>query len=325
MKSLKKKKKSGQAADSGRRYIYSKQLSFLQTAGATVKTQNSLSDEEEQEDVDDPAEESSEQNPTDSEALEKPPRYNQNSRKRKRDIESTLIDFMKAPIPVPSVAAVSEPDPDRSFFESILPSIRQFTEDEKLEFRSEILNLIQRMRTSSSSQTHRYQVNTPYIPSTLSYPTYEMSRSSNFSPEPHSQQPPVQFSAPITESPNYSARIQFPHNSKQFTQPRTHPSNMSCPTYPMSRSSNYSPEAQSLQSPVHLTTPTTHSTNYLPRTQFPHASNRLTEIQTRPYCTAKAQFSGLNFKPGSPSLSSSPSVPSEEESLDLFRDGRSND
>ncbi|XP_050064634.1 uncharacterized protein LOC126553526 [Aphis gossypii] len=119
------KTKSGQAAGSGRKYIYARQLSFLQTAGATTETQSSFGNDEIEEELTQP------QKP------EQPPPYNQRSmKKRKSDIETSLIDFMNTPIPTPTV--IQELNPDRSFFESILPSISDFTEDQKLDFRYEV-------------------------------------------------------------------------------------------------------------------------------------------------------------------------------------------
>ncbi|GBN53285.1 hypothetical protein AVEN_207586-1 [Araneus ventricosus] len=65
------------------------------------------------------------------ELSEKSRLYEENSaRKRKRDLEATLIQFMKSPVPQP--VAAPEPNADRSFFDSILPSIKDFTEDQKL-------------------------------------------------------------------------------------------------------------------------------------------------------------------------------------------------
>lgn len=53
---------------------------------------------------------------------------------------------MNTPIPTPTSPAIQELNPDRLFFESILPSISDFTEDQKLDFRCEVLNIIKRMR-----------------------------------------------------------------------------------------------------------------------------------------------------------------------------------
>lgn len=76
-----------------------------------------------------------------------PPSYDGNTRKRRKDeLQSTLIKFMKTPIPTPPAPTIPETNPDRSFFESLLPSICEFTEDQKIDFRSEVLNLVKRMR-----------------------------------------------------------------------------------------------------------------------------------------------------------------------------------
>ncbi|GBM94935.1 hypothetical protein AVEN_82889-1 [Araneus ventricosus] len=84
------------------------------------------------------------------ELSEKSSPYEENSeRKRKPDLEASLIQFMKSPVPQP--AAAPEPDADRSFVDSILPSIKDFTEDQKLEFRSVVLSIVNRMRKSCIS------------------------------------------------------------------------------------------------------------------------------------------------------------------------------
>jgi len=187
-KSVKKKSKSGQAAESGRSYIYARQLSFLKTAGATIETHSSLDNVDELEDL----EQLVENNKTQPDKSESCPVYKQNSnRKRKLDIESTLIDFMNSLIPSATVpTSVPEPKPDRSFFESILPSIKNFTEDQKIEFRSEVLNILRHMRNSVHSShftTHNceYPPNVSYQrPLHLSVPMHQSSNSSNYSTRP---------------------------------------------------------------------------------------------------------------------------------------------
>lgn len=122
-------------------------MSFLQTAGATTNTQSSLDHEallDQQDSLDHQESHCSNLNLDGSEIL---PRYKQNSsKKRKNDLESSLVEFMNTPIPI-TPAIVLEINPDRSFFESLLPSISSFTEDQKLEFRCEVLNIIKRMRS----------------------------------------------------------------------------------------------------------------------------------------------------------------------------------
>lgn len=209
-----KKSKSGQAADSGRRYIYARQLSFLQTAGATTETHSSLNDE--QEDLD-----QSQQAPSDLEGTETPPLYTQNStRKRKgADLETSLIDFINAPIPSSTIpSAIPETNPDRSFFESILPSINNFTEDQKLEFRCEVLNIIKRMRNPPPPQNYEYpkvpyykSMNVPgplYPVPYLNRPQFQQSATHfpihlSSTPSPQSQNPSMNFN-PISPSSSSS-------------------------------------------------------------------------------------------------------------------------
>ena len=179
LKSL-KKKKSGQAAYSGRRYIYARQLPFIQQAGATTDTQSSLGVEDEQENRK-PSEES---NPTPKEGSDynRPPRYDHNSRKRKRDVESFLIDFMKAPLPSSTVTAVPEPNADRSVFESVLPSVSGFTEDQELKFPCEVLSVTRRMRISLQNTSH---INFPPQQRYTGYSTYQSPRHLLYSSTPH--------------------------------------------------------------------------------------------------------------------------------------------
>lgn len=155
MKNMKKQSKSGQAAESGRRYIYARQLSFLKQAGATIETQSSIEGADNATNGHDGQMNFDESNFEDSNFVSeeeptpnRPPRYNPSSKKRRNDLESALIDFMQTPIPVP---VPSDPSGDRAFFESILPSVKSFTEEQKLNFRCEVLNLIKRMRASQKS------------------------------------------------------------------------------------------------------------------------------------------------------------------------------
>ncbi|GBM94937.1 hypothetical protein AVEN_82891-1 [Araneus ventricosus] len=84
------------------------------------------------------------------ELYENSPLHEENSeRKRKPDLEASLIQFIKSPVPQP--AAAPETNADRSFVDSILPSVKDFTEDQKLEFRSVVLSIVKRMRKSRIS------------------------------------------------------------------------------------------------------------------------------------------------------------------------------
>lgn len=70
---------------------------------------------------------------------------------------------MNTPIPTPTAPAIQELNPDRSFFESILPSISDFTEDQKLDFRCEVLNLIKRIKRIKPPQNiPQYHTSLPF-------------------------------------------------------------------------------------------------------------------------------------------------------------------
>ncbi|CAL1678899.1 unnamed protein product [Lasius platythorax] len=204
LKSTKRNAKSGAAADTGRWYIYARQLSFLQHAGATTDTQSSLGAEDEEQSQD-RNEEAERVGPS------SPPRYDQNTKKRKRNLESTLIDFMKAPIPSqPRTRPESEPNADRSFFDSLIPAISGFTEDQKLEFRCEILNIIKRMRgqlnaasTSINLQPDYARYTTVFQPPSHA-PFFPSPSNSNYIPQTpsyqHSSYAQRPLSAPETHS-----------------------------------------------------------------------------------------------------------------------------
>lgn len=171
---------------------------------------SSLDDIDEQDDL-----EISENHPT--EDADKPPRYEQNtsSRKRKRDIESSLIDFLNTPIPEPTIPIpASEPNPDMSFFQSILPSLANFSEDQKLEFRSEVLNIIKRLRSAPPHNYGHQQANIQY--NTPAYPTSELF---NYSSQPISHQQSTHI-LPTHNFFNYLHRPPFQQAGPMYSQPR---------------------------------------------------------------------------------------------------------
>jgi len=186
----------------------------LQTAGATTETQSSLGGEQEELSE-------SEQITSQQKESETPPIYTQNlTKKRKHDFETTLIDFMNAPIPSPIVPPVSETNPDRSFFESVLPSISNFTEDQKLEFRCEVMKIIQRMRNPPAIQNYEHSPNFPhYTPTHVSGPFYPSPHHSNYL---NRHQVPISqtrltTSLPQPQSPSMNFNIISPSASSSTT------------------------------------------------------------------------------------------------------------
>lgn len=114
-----------------------------------------------------------------------------------------MIDFLNAPIPAQTIqTSAPEPNPDRSFFESILPSITNLTEDQKLEFRCEVLNIIRWLR-AAPSHNYGYQPNIKY-----NAPGYPASELSNYSPQTTNDQRSKHLSSTLDLS-NYMQRPQF--------------------------------------------------------------------------------------------------------------------
>ncbi|CAG5047189.1 unnamed protein product [Parnassius apollo] len=70
-------------------------------------------------------------------------------RRRVKESKAEKIEFVDAPYTDTSCSYTVE-DEDRSFFESLLPAVREFNVDQKLEFRSEVINLIKDFRKNGS-------------------------------------------------------------------------------------------------------------------------------------------------------------------------------
>ncbi|CAK1589987.1 unnamed protein product [Parnassius mnemosyne] len=70
-------------------------------------------------------------------------------RRRVKESKAEKIEFVDAPYTDTSCSYAVE-DEDRSFFESLLPAIREFNVDQKLEFRSEVIRLVKDFRKNGS-------------------------------------------------------------------------------------------------------------------------------------------------------------------------------
>ena len=159
MRNLRKRLVSGQAAEPKRSYIFAKQLSFLQKTNTTASTDSTLGTPETELTQEKKDEEFADETPKKKTFTESQPR------KRKK-VEDALIHFMEAPIPVPNVSIANPTttveDDDKSFLHSLLPSLKSFSEDEKIEFRLNTLNCIKSIR--GKRPTAQYY---PYYPSHL--------------------------------------------------------------------------------------------------------------------------------------------------------------
>lgn len=71
------------------------------------------------------------------------------TKRRKR--YSTEANFTDDPLATPTISMFHPTNEDEAFFASILPFVSGFNEDEKLEFRLELLQLVQRIRQKRKS------------------------------------------------------------------------------------------------------------------------------------------------------------------------------
>lgn len=178
-------------------------MSFLQQAGAVTETQSGLDVEDE------------EQSQNKNAALEAEPdfcsslQYNRNKRKRKHDLETTFIEFMKSTIPSPAVTRIPESNSDRSFFESLLPLLNNFTEDQKLEFRSEVLNIIKQIRNQQNTAQTDSSLQQGYV----RY-THQTFQSPLNVPYPSTPQSSMYF--PQTPSHHYSTHTRRPLSAPEI-------------------------------------------------------------------------------------------------------------
>ncbi|XP_013167645.1 PREDICTED: uncharacterized protein LOC106117769 [Papilio xuthus] len=150
----------------GKRYMYSKFLTFLDNRYKKQDQSGSEADSKEWNDETTPKhkrlagkrkrfETLSESNWA-SDSEEVPSTIDNLKRRRvpenKDDDERNKIDFVNTPFPDPSCSYTVE-DEDRSFFDSLLPVVREFNVDQKLEFRSEVLRLIKEFRHNRLKST----------------------------------------------------------------------------------------------------------------------------------------------------------------------------
>nr|XP_034194112.1 uncharacterized protein LOC117610620 [Osmia lignaria] len=128
-------RKKRRYSNHNRQYIYARRLSFLQELDKAAATASSLDGEEAEEAV-----------ATDDDQMNMPfvtSMKEEPSIKQQRDLDPCLIDHLQTPVP----CSVDEIDDDKSFFNSILPLVRSFNIEQKIEFRCEVLMLIKKVRT----------------------------------------------------------------------------------------------------------------------------------------------------------------------------------
>lgn len=74
---------------------------------------------------------------------------------KKNPLEESLIRFLNRP-------EATETDAAKSFLDSLLPTLKNFTEDQKLQFRVQVLNLMMKIKSpppNPAPSPHYYPVN----------------------------------------------------------------------------------------------------------------------------------------------------------------------
>ena len=160
------RKKSGQAAT--KKYLYADFLQFLLKVTEKDETESSILGE-----VKDESTESQVEGETVT-AVQEMDEGSTSSRdagtlqhrRRKASKVSDEIDrkFLK------SLEKI-EPDEDEAFFISVLPSVRQLSADDKLDFRMAVLKAIKDIRTRSGYASSPFSTQTPSTPQTTATPT----------------------------------------------------------------------------------------------------------------------------------------------------------
>lgn len=153
---MKKVKKSGSGVVKKFKSFYAVQLGFLSPVlEMRVASASSLEESESQnleesevsvteDNSDDPITVTSERDVIHSKKVEK-------QKSKTSALETTLLTFLDCP-PKPTPVE----DEDKSFFDSLLPTLRTFDTDQKLEFRAEVLRILQRIRRSKSQSTQAF-------------------------------------------------------------------------------------------------------------------------------------------------------------------------
>ncbi|CAH0713469.1 unnamed protein product, partial [Brenthis ino] len=135
--------------DGKREYMYAKHLTFLNSRYAGTQTHGNSDDDSSDEDKTTDSTKSKNIDLIPSQSDEEPSTIVNLKRQR---VEKTMnIEFVDTPSVLSSVDFNHYgEDEDRSFFDSLLPAVREFDLDQKLEFRCEVIKLIKYIRSGRS-------------------------------------------------------------------------------------------------------------------------------------------------------------------------------
>jgi len=117
-------------------------------------------------------------------------------RTRKNDLESSLLAFMNAPMPSLTTKEIQS-NPNWSFFESLVPILNGFTEEEVIDFRMEALSITKRIQKARQRPTST--ANPPNF-NYMGYPSH---------PGTHNMIYPYQPPPNCTQTPTQSSQFQL--------------------------------------------------------------------------------------------------------------------
>ncbi|CAH1984152.1 unnamed protein product [Acanthoscelides obtectus] len=178
------KKKSGQATT--KKYMYHDNLTFLLKVVQSDDTQSSIDDTQDNEhsllkETQNEAERESEVQVQLQKNINPMPAGNRNTSKKPRlqeDVDKRILTALEKP-----------PDEDEAFFLSITPSVRKMSEDDKLEFRMNVLQLIKNINMRNKMQSPAFASHTSTSTSRSSTPfshnTFPLSNNSSNSQHAH--------------------------------------------------------------------------------------------------------------------------------------------
>lgn len=176
-KKLKDESKSGSGAVKTHRYVFADQLSFLRKVGENRETTDTLDPNHVPDDG------TGDENQNLSKAQ---PKTSAEPKKRKRNLlEEKLIKFMDG--------SEEKEDDDKDFFMSMLPSVRTLHNEQKIEFRMQVLAALQNIRSGHRGHSRIQDSHpSPFVLPTLhsQYPHYPQYPSTAMT-HPHFFGPPA--------------------------------------------------------------------------------------------------------------------------------------
>lgn len=200
LKKVKESKSSGCAANKLRQYVYNDELKFLKKLYAERETSNSLSED------DAVAHRLVEPEAINSEVFKKPTA----TRKHKK-VDEVDLKILKALEPKEQ----EKPDPNMSFFQSLLPQLNNFNAEEILYFQMGVLQVISNLNERKKGTVHppQYSQQTNYYnPSHLAHPSFSQ-------PPPFHNQPQQSLiPAPANQMSQQYHQYNQPPPFKKFCQ-----------------------------------------------------------------------------------------------------------